>query len=263
MSRRAWPPGDANHRLQKRLFTPEIKRMLKDWLVRRRDNPYPSRDEKKTLAVSSGLTYIQICNWFANWRRKLKNTGREPSKRTWGNLIKNYNTSANGNVEQFSISSNDSIWGDETEQRAAASGLMLDHRQLHHHRYQQQQQQLMCLQPGAQFHPDYRPSRSMMGFDGSGQQLMGGEQHSNGSRTIEYYDRFGELVIRTTSSSAVPGTAVMMAQPGHHQSAYMADNNNNVAMRDGYCYGYFGNAEEVPVNMAQEQCFQVKHIKCY
>lgn len=114
--------------------------MLKDWLVRRRDNPYPSREEKKALAIKTGLTYIQvercseadissdfihkipfhlqICNWFANWRRKLKNAGREPQKKTWGHLIKNYNTSANGNVEQFSICSSDSIWGDEERTNA-------------------------------------------------------------------------------------------------------------------------------------------------
>ncbi|XP_050306594.1 homeobox protein Mohawk-like [Anthonomus grandis grandis] len=94
----------------KRLFTPEIKRFLKDWLVRRRDNPYPNRDEKKTLAVQTGLTYIQVCNWFANWRRKLKNAGKEPQRKTWGDLIKTYNTQVQGNVEHFSICSDDSIW---------------------------------------------------------------------------------------------------------------------------------------------------------
>jgi hypothetical protein len=82
--------------------------MLKEWLVRRRENPYPSKEEKKALAIETGLTYTQICNWFANWRRKLKNTS--DSKKSWGNLIKNYNTSAKGNVEQFSICSEDSIW---------------------------------------------------------------------------------------------------------------------------------------------------------
>ncbi|XP_067006780.2 homeobox protein Mohawk isoform X2 [Anabrus simplex] len=102
-----------DHRHTKRLFTPEIKRFLKGWLVRRRDNPYPNRDEKKGLAVQTGLTYIQICNWFANWRRKLKNAGSEARQRTWGNLIKSYNTQAQGNVEQFSICSDDSIWEEE------------------------------------------------------------------------------------------------------------------------------------------------------
>lgn len=59
--RRSWTPvqGDLNRPI-KRLFTPEIKRMLKDWLVRRRENPYPSRDEKKSLAQKTGLTYIQV-----------------------------------------------------------------------------------------------------------------------------------------------------------------------------------------------------------
>lgn len=102
-----------DHRHTKRLFTPEIKRFLKSWLVRRRDNPYPSRDEKKGLAVQTGLTYIQICNWFANWRRKLKNAGTETQHNTWGNLIKSYNTKAHGNVEQFSLCSDDSIWEEQ------------------------------------------------------------------------------------------------------------------------------------------------------
>ncbi|XP_011188759.1 iroquois-class homeodomain protein irx-5 isoform X2 [Zeugodacus cucurbitae] len=123
-SRRAWPPEDDLHqpRLVKRLFTPEIKRMLKDWLVRRRENPYPSRDEKKRLAIETGLTYTQICNWFANWRRKLKNSELERNKKSWGHLIKHYNTNARGNVEQFSISSEDSIWEEEELERDEDEG---------------------------------------------------------------------------------------------------------------------------------------------
>ncbi|XP_014278956.1 homeobox protein Mohawk isoform X2 [Halyomorpha halys] len=93
----------------KRLFTPEIKKFLKAWLVRRRKNPYPNRSEKKDLALKTGLTYTQICNWFANWRRKLKNSCQS-KEGSWGRLIKGYNNQAKGNVEQFSISSDDSIW---------------------------------------------------------------------------------------------------------------------------------------------------------
>ncbi|XP_071447757.1 uncharacterized protein [Hetaerina americana] len=141
----------------KRLFTPEIKRFLKGWLVRRRENPYPSREEKKELSRQTALTYVQICNWFANWRRKLKNAaedggsadgsggardmdgetpedereessgpeddgaggedrGRGGCRRTWGNLIRSYNSRAHGNVEQFSITSDDSIWEEEVEE---------------------------------------------------------------------------------------------------------------------------------------------------
>jgi len=56
---------------------------------------------------------LQICNWFANWRRKLKNAGSEAPNHTWGNLIKSYNTKAQGNVEQFSLCSDDSIWEEQ------------------------------------------------------------------------------------------------------------------------------------------------------
>lgn len=102
----------AGQRPQKRLFTPEIKRYLKDWLVRRRENPYPNREEKKYLSRETGLTYIQICNWFANWRRKLKNVNVDRNEQTWGHLIRTYNDRAQGNVEQFSICSDDSIWSE-------------------------------------------------------------------------------------------------------------------------------------------------------
>lgn len=59
------------------------------------------------------IYFFQICNWFANWRRKLKNTNSEKHLRTWSILIKNYNSQAQGNVEQFSICSDDSIWEDK------------------------------------------------------------------------------------------------------------------------------------------------------
>ncbi|XP_044743025.1 homeobox protein Mohawk [Chrysoperla carnea] len=121
---------DDDRRPAKRLFTPEIKKYLKDWLIRRRENPYPSREEKKNLAIETGLTYIQVCNWFANWRRKLKNAGREPQRKTWSHLIKTYNSQAKGNVEHFSICSDDSIWEEfetETQSQENLTPTTLDH----------------------------------------------------------------------------------------------------------------------------------------
>lgn len=55
--RKSWTHNDKG---VKRLFTPEIKRLLKDWLVRRRDNPYPSRDEKKILAADTGEEFLNL-----------------------------------------------------------------------------------------------------------------------------------------------------------------------------------------------------------
>lgn len=113
LSRKPWPPGEECHTV-KRLFTPDIKRMLKDWLVRRRENPYPSRDEKRRLAYDTGLTYTQISNWFANWRRKLKNNDGRTYKNSWGHLINSFSRMDRDHaIEKQSFSSNDSIWDDE------------------------------------------------------------------------------------------------------------------------------------------------------
>ncbi|XP_026284311.1 iroquois-class homeodomain protein irx-2 [Frankliniella occidentalis] len=140
-----WRLRSRRHRLStrpvKRPFTPDIKKLLKGWLVRRRDNPYPSRAEKEALASRTGLTYMQVCNWFANWRRKLRDCARPedgdaageddadsgPSggegTGSWAHLIRRYNALAaapNSSTaqEHFSISSSDSIWqadGDATD----------------------------------------------------------------------------------------------------------------------------------------------------
>lgn len=42
----------------------------------------------------------------------MKNAGKEPQPKTWGDLIKTYNDQVQGNVEHFSICSDDSIWED-------------------------------------------------------------------------------------------------------------------------------------------------------
>ena len=113
--------------------------MLKQWLVERQENPYPTRTEKKQLADSTGLTYIQICNWFANWRRKLKNTadgeGEQDQEehphhqqRNWKHLIRTYNEHAKGNVEQLPVSEDEGTFlsGDssegETESQSTGKG---------------------------------------------------------------------------------------------------------------------------------------------
>ena len=116
--------------------------MLKSWLVRRRDNPYPSRAEKEHLAEATGLTYMQICNWFANWRRKLRKSATASATSatatasgTWGRLIKRYNATACAATaaEQFSISSGDSIWGADASGQSGQLVLSFSLRSLGHH----------------------------------------------------------------------------------------------------------------------------------
>lgn len=54
----------------------------------------------------------------------MKNTSNQ--KKSWGNLIKNYNYSAKGNVEQFSICSGDSIWGEALNNEGSLDSSSMD-----------------------------------------------------------------------------------------------------------------------------------------
>lgn len=50
---------------------------------------------------------MQVSNWFANARRRLKNTVRQPDL-SWALRIKLYNKYVQGNAERLSVSSDDS-----------------------------------------------------------------------------------------------------------------------------------------------------------
>ncbi|XP_046377720.2 homeobox protein Mohawk-like [Haliotis rufescens] len=110
-SRRRLIPEKIRH---KRQTLQDMARPLKQWLYQHRDNPYPSKSEKVALAAGSHMTLIQVSNWFANARRRLKNTVRAPNL-TWSARIKLYNTYVVGNAELFSVSSDDSIWDSDDE----------------------------------------------------------------------------------------------------------------------------------------------------
>ena len=62
------------------------------------------------LARSSHMTLTQVSNWFANARRRLKNTVTDPGM-NWDDRVINYNDFVKGNAELLSISS-----GDEEEE---------------------------------------------------------------------------------------------------------------------------------------------------
>ncbi|KAI5608848.1 homeobox protein Mohawk, partial [Silurus asotus] len=130
--------GPLQHRRQsggkvrhKRQALQDMARPLKQWLYKHRDNPYPTKTEKILLALGSHMTLVQkfgeknylsaltkyknftplvpsqVSNWFANARRRLKNTVRQPDL-SWALRIKLYNKYVQGNAERLSISSEDS-----------------------------------------------------------------------------------------------------------------------------------------------------------
>ncbi|XP_076147412.1 mohawk homeobox a [Alosa pseudoharengus] len=97
----------------KRQALQDMARPLKQWLYKHRDNPYPTKTEKILLALGSQMTLVQVSNWFANARRRLKNTVRQPDL-SWALRIKLYNKYVQGNAERLSISSDDTCSEDAT-----------------------------------------------------------------------------------------------------------------------------------------------------
>ncbi|KAH8893938.1 hypothetical protein GQ53DRAFT_622560, partial [Thozetella sp. PMI_491] len=51
-------------------------RPLRNWLACHLDNPYPTEQEKEGLAKQSGLSKAQVVNWFANARRRQKQSAQ-------------------------------------------------------------------------------------------------------------------------------------------------------------------------------------------
>lgn len=66
----------------------------------------------------------QVSNWFANARRRLKNTVRQPDL-SWALRIKLYNKYVQGNAERLSVSSDDSCSEGTGPDSAAATALIL------------------------------------------------------------------------------------------------------------------------------------------
>ncbi|XP_029929841.1 homeobox protein Mohawk-like [Myripristis murdjan] len=96
----------------KRQVLQDMARPLKHWLYKHRDNPYPTKTEKVLLALGSHMTLVQVSNWFANARRRLKNTVRQPDL-SWALRIKLYNKYIQGNAERLSVCSDDTSSDEE------------------------------------------------------------------------------------------------------------------------------------------------------
>ncbi|KAJ2485307.1 hypothetical protein IWW37_005977 [Coemansia sp. RSA 2050] len=64
-------------------YSTRVNSILEDWAANNRTNPYPSLEDKLKLMRETGLTKMQLKNWFCNVRRrKLPDTIRRPKKDT-------------------------------------------------------------------------------------------------------------------------------------------------------------------------------------
>lgn len=62
---------DADNRLKRGLLPRQATDTLRGWLFQHLVHPYPSEDEKRNLAQQTGLTLLQVNNWFINARRRI------------------------------------------------------------------------------------------------------------------------------------------------------------------------------------------------
>jgi len=64
---------DRNKKRQKKrgIFPKQATNIMRSWLFKHIQHPYPSEDQKKQLATETGLTILQVNNWFINARRRI------------------------------------------------------------------------------------------------------------------------------------------------------------------------------------------------
>jgi hypothetical protein len=60
-------------------FSRNVLRILNNWLVHHKRNPYPNDDDINVLQNQTGLNRKQITNWFANTRRRSRMQSVRPA----------------------------------------------------------------------------------------------------------------------------------------------------------------------------------------
>ncbi|KAI9786555.1 MAG: hypothetical protein M1816_007879 [Peltula sp. TS41687] len=74
----------ASSNKNRKRFSREAVKVLKDWLAQHPDHPYPTQKEKDVLKASTGLKRSQIATWLANARRRGKTRPRRPTSPSLG-----------------------------------------------------------------------------------------------------------------------------------------------------------------------------------
>uniref|UniRef100_A0A3Q3XF45 Homeobox domain-containing protein n=1 Tax=Mola mola TaxID=94237 RepID=A0A3Q3XF45_MOLML len=65
------PDKDKLHNKKRGIFPKVATNVLRAWLFQHLTHPYPSEEQKKQLAQDTGLTILQVNNWFINARRRI------------------------------------------------------------------------------------------------------------------------------------------------------------------------------------------------
>uniref|UniRef100_A0A8C2ZCW4 Meis homeobox 1 a n=1 Tax=Cyclopterus lumpus TaxID=8103 RepID=A0A8C2ZCW4_CYCLU len=65
------PDREKLHNKKRGIFPKVATNILRAWLFQHLTHPYPSEEQKKQLAQDTGLTILQVNNWFINARRRI------------------------------------------------------------------------------------------------------------------------------------------------------------------------------------------------
>ncbi|CAL4063136.1 unnamed protein product [Meganyctiphanes norvegica] len=63
--------GTKKNQKKRGIFPKVATNILRAWLFQHLTHPYPSEDQKKQLGQDTGLTILQVNNWFINARRRI------------------------------------------------------------------------------------------------------------------------------------------------------------------------------------------------
>ncbi|KAL4639919.1 homeobox protein Meis1 isoform X1 [Arapaima gigas] len=65
------PDKEKKHNKKRGIFPKVATNIMRAWLFQHLTHPYPSEEQKKQLAQDTGLTILQVNNWFINARRRI------------------------------------------------------------------------------------------------------------------------------------------------------------------------------------------------
>jgi len=69
------------------IFPKQATNTMRTWLFQNLTHPYPSEEQKKSLASQTGLTILQVNNWFINARRRIVQPMIDQSNRAASNSM--------------------------------------------------------------------------------------------------------------------------------------------------------------------------------
>uniref|UniRef100_A0A8C6SP99 Meis homeobox 2a n=1 Tax=Neogobius melanostomus TaxID=47308 RepID=A0A8C6SP99_9GOBI len=73
---------DKKRQKKRGIFPKVATNIMRAWLFQHLTHPYPSEEQKKQLAQDTGLTILQVNNWFINARRRIVQPMIDQSNRT-------------------------------------------------------------------------------------------------------------------------------------------------------------------------------------